>query len=139
MITLWRGSCNQWDCDEMGHMNVRYYTAKYDEATLQLFGALGLTVAYFRDQDRGMAAVQQNTTYARELLAGDLVAITSEILEIGERKIQFRHTMVECLTGDIASTCQITGVHIDRTMRRSTAFPDHIRTKALELAGDLAE
>ena len=86
-----------------------------------------------------MAAVQQNTTYARELLAGDLVAITSEVLEIGERKIQFPHTMVECLTGDIASICQITGVHIDRKMRRSTAFLDYIRTKALELAGDLAE
>tara|TARA_B100000459_G_C8565469_1_gene196037 strand:+ start:695 stop:955 length:261 start_codon:yes stop_codon:yes gene_type:complete len=86
-----------------------------------------------------MAAVQQNTTYARELLAGDLVAITSEVLEIGERKKQFRHTMVECLTGDIASTSQIRGVHIDRTMRRSTAFLDHIRTKALELAGDIAE
>ena len=41
-----------------------------------------------------MAAVQQNTTYARELLAGDLVAITSEVLEIGEWKMQFRHTMV---------------------------------------------
>ena len=86
-----------------------------------------------------MAAVQQNTTYARELLAGDLVAITSEVLEIGERKKQFRHTMVECLTGDIASTSQIRGVHIDRKMRRSTAFLDHIRTKALELAGDIAE
>ena len=138
-LETFRGGVFPWEIDIMGHMNVRYYTAKYDEATLQFFGALGLTVAYFRDQDRGMAAVQQNTTYARELLAGDLVAITSEVLEIGERKIQFRHTMVECLTGDIASTCQITGVHIDRTMRRSTAFPDHIRTKALELAGDLAE
>tara|TARA_B100000674_G_C37262572_1_gene655147 strand:- start:97 stop:378 length:282 start_codon:yes stop_codon:yes gene_type:complete len=93
---------------------------------LQFFGALGLTVAYFRDQNRGMAVVKQNTTYARGLLAGDLVAITSEFLEIGERKIQFRHKMVECLTGDIASTCQITGVHIDRTIRRSTALPETV-------------
>ncbi len=86
-----------------------------------------------------MAAVQQNTTYARELLAGDRVAINSEVLEIGERKMRFRHTMVECLTGDVASTCELTGVHIDRTKRRSAAFPDHIRIKALELAGDIAE
>ena len=55
-----------------------------------------------------MAAVQQNTTYAQELLAGDLVAITSEILEIGERKIQFRHKMVECLTGDAYASTAFT-------------------------------
>ena len=126
LLETFRGGVFPWEIDIMGHMNVRYYTAKYDEATLQFFGALGLTVAYFRDQDRGMAAVQQNTTYARELLAGDLVAITSEFLKIGERKIQFRHKMVECLTGDIASTCQITGVHIDRTIRRSTALPETV-------------
>ena len=126
LLETFRGGVFPWEIDIMGHMNVRYYTAKYDEATLQFFGALGLTVAYFRDQNRGMAVVKQNTTYARGLLAGDLVAITSEFLEIGERKIQFRHKMVECLTGDIASTCQITGVHIDRTIRRSTALPETV-------------
>ncbi len=129
-----RGSVFPWEIDIMGHMNVRYYTAKYDDATLQLFGALGLTVAYFKEQDRGMAAVQQNTTYGRELLAGDLIAIKSEILEAGERKIKFLHRMYECLSGDEASTCEITGVHIDRTLRRSTPFPTHIHEKSLEMS-----
>ena len=80
-IETFRGGVFPWEIDIMGHMNVRHYTAKYDDATLQLFGALGLTVAYFKEQDRGMAAVQQNTTYGRELLAGDLIEIKSEILE----------------------------------------------------------
>jgi len=31
MITLWQGSANQWDCDEMGHMNVRVYVEKIME------------------------------------------------------------------------------------------------------------
>jgi acyl-CoA thioester hydrolase len=129
-----RGGVFPWEIDIMGHMNVRHYTAKFDDATLQLFGALGLTVAYFKEQDRGMAAVQQNTTYGRELLAGDLIEVKSEILEAGERKIRFLHRMYECLSGDEASTCEITGVHIDRTLRRSTPFPAHIHEKALEMS-----
>ena len=28
MIDLWKGSANTWDCDEMGHMNVRIYLEK---------------------------------------------------------------------------------------------------------------
>ena len=130
-----RGGVFPWEIDIMGHMNVRYYTAKYDDATLQFFGAVGLTVTYFREQDRGMAAVQQNTTYARELMAGDLVAIKTAVIDIGERKLTFRHCMTECLTGDVASTCEITGVHIDRTKRRSTPFPISIREASSRLMG----
>ena len=132
-LETFRGGVFPWEIDIMGHMNVRYYTAKYDEATLQFFGAVGLTVAYFHEHDRGMAAVQQNTTYARELMAGDLVAIKTAVIDIGERKLTFRHYMTECLTGDVASTCEITGVHIDRTNRRSTAFPGNIREAASRL------
>ena len=25
---VWRGGVNTWECDEMGHMNVRFYLAK---------------------------------------------------------------------------------------------------------------
>lgn len=28
MIPLWSGIPNTWDCDEMGHMNVRVYVEK---------------------------------------------------------------------------------------------------------------
>ena len=31
MIEVYRGSINTWECDEMGHMNVRFYVAKMME------------------------------------------------------------------------------------------------------------
>lgn len=129
----YRGGTMPWEIDIMGHMNVRYYTSKYDDATMQFFGKLGLTIAYFKDHDRGMAAVQQNITYGRELLAGDLIEIRSEVLEVGQKKVRFLHRMFETLSGDEASTSEITGVHIDRSLRRSTPFPEEIYKKALEM------
>ncbi|MEL0113513.1 MAG: thioesterase family protein [Rickettsiales bacterium] len=131
----YKGAVYPWEIDIMGHMNVRFYMSKYDDATWQLFGMLGLTVAYFKEQERGMAAVQQNLTYGREVLAGDLVEIRSEIAETGARKIRFIHRMYETISGEEVASSDITGVHIDRVRRRSTPFPEHILAKAQEMMG----
>ena len=133
-----RGGVFPWEIDIMGHMNIRFYMGKYDDATVQFFGMLGLTIAYFKEEDKGMAAVLQNVIYRRELVAGDLIVVKSEILEVGERKIRFIHRMYECLSGDVASTCETTGVHIDKTLRCSSLFPEHISQKALEMRGVLS-
>src|SRR5215472_5171362 len=82
-----------WQCDHMGHMNVMWYTGKFDEATWQLFAEIGLTGSYLRRNHRGLAALQQETTYKRELVAGDLVVIRSGFLEFKEKVVRFYHEM----------------------------------------------
>ena len=54
-------------------MNIMWYVGKFDEANWNLFAGIGLTPSYLRRSGRGMAAVQQNISYKRELLAGDIV------------------------------------------------------------------
>ena len=66
----YRGTVYPWQCDHIGHMNVMWYVGKFDEATWNLFAEVGMTPTYLRNEGRGMAAVQQNITYKRELLAG---------------------------------------------------------------------
>ena len=131
-IEKFRGGVFPWEIDVMGHMNVRFYTAKFDEATVQMFGMLGLTIAYCKEQEREMAAVHQTMTYRRELLAGGLVVVKTEILDVDDKKIRFVHIMYECLSGDEASKCETMGVQIDRMLRWSTPIPKHIGQKALE-------
>src|SRR5690349_22890755 len=65
----YRGTVYPWQCDHVGHMNIMWYVGKFDEANWNLFARLGLTPSYLRESGRGMAAVQQNITYKRELLA----------------------------------------------------------------------
>ena len=67
LVETYRGTVYPWHCDHMGHMNVMWYVGKFDEATWNLFASFGVTAAFLRDQRRGMAAVQQNITYRREL------------------------------------------------------------------------
>jgi acyl-CoA thioester hydrolase len=86
-----------------------------------------------------MAAVQQNITYKRELLAGDIVEIRSHLLEIRDKSIRFRHDMINADTGEIAAFCEITGVHMDRSLRKSVLFTDDIREIALRHLAQPAE
>jgi acyl-CoA thioester hydrolase len=82
-----------------------------------------------------MAAVQQNIAYKRELMAGDIVEIRSRVLQVTERSVRFVHEMRDASTGEITATCELVGVHMDRTQRRACPLPEDVRTAA---QGELA-
>jgi acyl-CoA thioester hydrolase len=131
----YRGTVYPWQCDHVGHMNIMWYVGKFDEANWNLFARVGLTPSYLRQSGRGMAGVQQNISYISELFAGDIVEVTSTLLEIREKSIRFVHEMRNAETGEIAATCEIIAVHLDRQARKSMPFEDMIRrTAAKQLA-----
>ena len=141
LIETYRGAVYPWHCDHMGHMNVMWYVGKFDEATWNLFALLGVTTAFLKDNRRGMAAVQQNITYKRELLAGETVIVRSAFLEIREKLARFVHEMRNGVTGEISAVCVLTGVHTDSQTRKSCPFPPEIleRGRGLVRAYDLPE
>lgn len=114
----------------MGHMNVMFYVGKFDEASWHLLAAVGITPKHLQETQTGMAGVQQNITYKRELFAGDIVEIRSRILSIANRKMIWVHDLYDAETGELCATCELTGVHIDRTKRRATPFPPEVRSRA---------
>jgi acyl-CoA thioester hydrolase len=128
----YRGTVYPWQCDHIGHMNIMWYVGKFDEANWNMFARLGLTPSYLRQSGHGMAGVQQNISYKRELLAGDIVEVKSVLLELRDRSIRFLHEMRNAETGEIAATCEITAVHLDRQLRKSAPFPDPIRSTAMK-------
>ncbi|MBV9028019.1 MAG: acyl-CoA thioesterase, partial [Candidatus Eremiobacteraeota bacterium] len=79
-ILTYRGAVFPWHCDHMGHMNVMWYVGKFDEATWNLLAAVGITPSYLRETNRGMAGVQQNITYKREIFAGAIVEVWSHLV-----------------------------------------------------------
>jgi acyl-CoA thioester hydrolase len=133
LIETYRGSIYPWHCDQMGHMNVMWYVGKFDEATWNLFAAMGVTTAFLKENRRGMAAVQQNITYKRELLAGDTVVVRSAFLEVREKLAKFVHEMRHGVTGELAALCVLTGVHIDADKRKSCPFPAEILERGRKL------
>ncbi|HEY7111513.1 MAG TPA: thioesterase family protein [Thermoanaerobaculia bacterium] len=126
----YRGSVYPSQCDQMGHMNVAFYVAKFDEATWQLFAAIGLTPSRLREEKIGMAGVEQHIEYERELFAGDVVTVTSNVLEIKDKAIRFAHEMRNDESGEVAARMIVVAVHLDRTARKARPFPADVRAKA---------
>jgi hypothetical protein len=69
-LVTYRGATYPWECDQIEHMNITWYTSKFDQANWNLFAMVGITPSYLREGKFGVAGVQQNITYKRELMAG---------------------------------------------------------------------
>lgn len=129
----YKGAVYPWHCDHMGHMNVMWYVGKFDEATWAFFTGLGLTPASMRDAGRGMAALEQHITYKREALAGDVLEIRSQLIEVKAKTLRFKHEMRNAASGDIAATTELLGIYMDTNARKATALPDTVRVLAESL------
>ena len=128
-LLTYRGSVYPSQCDQMGHLNVAFYVAKFDEATWQLLNAIRLTPTRMRTERIGMAGVEQHIEYKRELYAGDVVTVTSRILEIRDKAIRFEHEMKNDETGELAARMVIVAVHLDTATRRARAVPADVRER----------
>ena len=137
-LLTYRGVVYPWQCDHIGHMNVMWYTGKFDEATWNLLAACGITARYIRDRKRGMAAVQQNTTYKKELMTGDVISVRTTVLEVRNKVVRFRHDMFNDEDGQIVASSELTGVHMNQETRKSTPFPEDILKKLQSMLIDTA-
>ena len=126
----YQGTVYPWQCDTMGHMNVMWYTGKFDEATWQYFGQLGLSRRYVDEKNRGMAALEQTIKYLKEVHAGDVVTVRTRTIDIGDKTLRFLHEMSDTITGETVATSEMLAVHFDTTRRKSVRLPDDMRNKA---------
>jgi acyl-CoA thioester hydrolase len=128
-----RGIVHAWQCDHMGHANLRAYGEFFEQALWQLFFHLGLTPSLLRGDAVRMAGVQQNISYRKELLAGDLILVKSKLVELRERTLKMAHEMVHVESGEVCATCELTAVCIDPQTRKPKPFPPEVSAKAKEL------
>jgi acyl-CoA thioester hydrolase len=129
----YRGIVYPWQCDHMGHMNVMWYTSKFDEACWQLLSMLGLNPTRFAEEGTGMAAVEQHIQYRRELRAGQAVTIQSAVLEVKGKSIHMLHKLIEDASGEVAATTVVVGVHIDAMLRKALSIPQDVRDAVLQM------
>lgn len=125
-IETYRGFVYPWSLDHIGHMNVQFYTARFDEATWHFFAHLGITPTYLKANRRGMAALDQRTQYKQEVLEGSLLHITTELVEIKRKTVRFLHRMFNSETGQEVATSELVAAFLDTELRKATEFPQTI-------------
>ncbi|MGR4865593.1 thioesterase family protein [Caulobacter sp. LARHSG274] len=141
-VEIWRGGVNTWDCDEMGHMNVRFYVSRAMEGLAGLAAELGLPHAFSPYANATLVVREQHIRFLREAHAGAALHMLGGVIAISETEARLLQLLVHTATGQVAATFQTTVAHV--TPREGEAFPwpgvVHQRAEALKVeVPDLAK
>lgn len=121
------GVAHPWMCDAMGHMNVRYYMAMFDDASFQLLGRL---TGVEKDKSLGWADVRHEIEYKHETAAGTLVTIRSHVTRIGRTSVTYRHILTGSLEGELHAEATTTSVRFDLSARKAIELDAGVRSRA---------
>ncbi|WP_269715577.1 thioesterase family protein [Caulobacter sp. NIBR2454] len=119
-VEVWRGGVNTWECDEMGHMNVRFYVAKAMECVAGLAAELGMPGAFTPHTNATLVVRDIHVRFLREAHAGAMLSAEAGVLDIAEDSLCALLIMRHA-DGQPAATCQVNLSHA--TARDGLPFP----------------
>jgi acyl-CoA thioester hydrolase len=129
----YEGVLPEW-IDANDHMNLAYYTVLFDYATDALFDAIGIGREYKNSSNKGTFVVETHNSYERELLVGDRVRVSTQILAVDAKRLHLAHEMFMITGGRRAATQELMFLHVDLATRRVAPFPDGVRERVAAAA-----
>lgn len=81
MIEVYRGSANAWECDEMGHVNVRFYVSRMMEGLGILAHEIGLSRAFQANATSTLLPRDQHIRFLKEAIAGQPIHMLACVLD----------------------------------------------------------
>jgi acyl-CoA thioester hydrolase len=126
MLEVYRGSANTWECDEMGHMNVRFYVARMMEGLAE-FAALGGLPEAFRATGRStLRPRDQHIRYLREARAGEPFVMRAGVLAVQEGSVLL-YMQIDHRSGETCAALRTWVDHIDLGSERVFPWSDSMR------------
>ncbi len=122
MISIYKGVAQPWECDSLGHLTTRFYTAMFDDASYHfLFELFGWTGASDDAGDRAFVDVRHEVDFQDEIHAGELLEIRARLVRVGTKSLVARYDMIKRGTGQTAATLEATYVLFD--LHKRVALP----------------
>ncbi len=107
--------------DENGHMNMAYYIVVFDGAIDHLWAAIGLGQPYRERTQHGTFAAESHIIYRTELLLGDEMQVSTQILAADSKRIHLAHEMRRA-DGTVAAQQEVMLLHVSLETRRVVPF-----------------
>ncbi|MCB8942305.1 MAG: thioesterase family protein [Ardenticatenaceae bacterium] len=128
---LYRVTITDEHLDVMGHMNIRWYMAFFDDGDWQLFADVGADFAYFEREQAGQFALQHFIRYLAEVRVGETVVIKGRMIGRSDngKRVHYLLFMVNESTNTLAATMECLASHADLTIRRTAPYPPPILAK----------
>ena len=136
MIELWRGNANAWECDELGHMNVRFYLAKAMEAVANLSDRVGLIGAFREDATATLIPDGLHIRFLAEARPGAPLVILGGFTALRDRHADLLLVMKHAGLDKVAATFRLTIAHASPRIMRTFDWPArfHVLAKTLSIS-----
>jgi acyl-CoA thioester hydrolase len=129
-VEVWRGSVAAWECDQMGHMNVRFYVARAMEGLVELAAQLGLPGAFRTHAEATLIVRDHHVRFLREARAGDPLVMQAGVVTVEDDQVRILQLLRHARTSELAATFQTLAVHATAREQRPFAWPRRVRDAA---------
>jgi len=119
-VEIWRGGVTPWQCDEMGHMNVRFYLSIATEGLVGLAAALGMPRAFSPGASSTLLVREHHIRFLKEARAGAGLVMTGGVLSTGETDATLLQILFHA-SGEPAAALTTRVTHV--TPRELKPFP----------------
>ena len=119
-LKTWAGECSAWECDGLGHLNMRHHMTKTMQARQMFFIRAGLHEAFKADALSTVRVSDFHIKYLGEARPDNPLYIETGLLELSEQSVRLCHMMFHS-DGRIAATIVENIDHI--SLRTKKAFP----------------
>src|SRR5689334_10045808 len=123
MIEAMRSSVNIWECDHMGHMNVRHYSARAADGLARLALELGFGPRKLEEAGLAVRAVGQHLRFHREMRPGAAFRVSAGVIHAGEEGVRVYEEMR--LVGDdvLVATIVTDAILVESSTFRRVPWP----------------
>jgi acyl-CoA thioester hydrolase len=117
-VEVWRGGVNTWECDEVGHMNVRFYVARAMEGLAGFASEIGLVDPFGRRAASTLLVKDQHIRFIKEARPPAALHMTAGVLDVGDTEARILQLLFHSATGALAASFQTVVAHVSVNDRR---------------------
>ena len=133
LINCYRGTVEAWECDQMEHMNVQFYTSKAAAAFSHLQNALGLTPNRIRQEKKSLRFRTVRIQYKSEMRMGGLMHGLAGIRDVQDDSITAFIHLHDSHKGVVSGVFEFTADYRDLESGEQSALPADVKAAALSL------
>jgi len=129
MLHTYAGEAVNWECDELGHLNMRHYMTKVHQARQFFFIHLGLHNGFRADADSTVRVRDFTIRYLKESRPGARLRIETGLLSLSGNQANLVHLMKH-FDGTISAAITETVDHIYLRTGQPFKWPSRVRDAA---------
>jgi acyl-CoA thioester hydrolase len=130
MRDLWLGNANAWECDELGHLNVKFYAAKALEAFAALVDELGIANPERLDAGATARVREIHSRFLAEARPGAALAVAGGVLDHDETSLTALLEMRHEMSGEPAAAFRVVADHVHVKTGRVFPWPSRFASPA---------